>query len=66
MAKAVKSKVCKSCKKIYSETSQCPLCKGSTSSNVWRGVIQIIDSSKSYVAKKLDIHDNGLFALRVK
>jgi len=64
--KSIKYKACKNCKFIYKDKSQCPLCKSSQSSNIWRGVIFVFDHSKSQITKKLGINDNGRFALKVK
>lgn len=64
--KQIKYKCCKNCKHIYKDKNQCPLCKSSQSSNIWRGEIFVFDQTKSQIASKLGYNDNGRFALKVK
>ncbi|MAF99462.1 MAG: DNA-directed RNA polymerase subunit E'' [Nanoarchaeota archaeon] len=60
-----KRKVCKSCKAFVDE-STCPLCKGSSFSQVWQGRLFISDSTKSEIAEKIGITAKGEYAIKVK
>lgn len=56
---------CKKCNKIIFSKS-CPSCVGSQASKNWKGLALIINSSRSRIAKKLNIESNGAYALRVR
>ncbi|MCJ7488651.1 MAG: DNA-directed RNA polymerase, subunit E'' [Thermoplasmata archaeon] len=57
-------KACKSCNSM-TEEDKCPLC-GTDTSKEWQGYVVILDHTKSEIARRLDIHVNGKFALRVR
>ncbi|HUV25140.1 MAG TPA: transcription elongation factor subunit Spt4 [Methanomassiliicoccales archaeon] len=57
-------KACKHCSFI-TEEDNCPLCNNVTSKD-WTGYVIIVDHNKSEIAKRMDIHVNGKFALRVR
>ena len=57
-------KACKNCSAITDE-DKCPLCGGETSKD-WQGYVIIVDHPRSEIAKKMGIHVNGKFALRVR
>ncbi|NYT11991.1 MAG: DNA-directed RNA polymerase, subunit E'' [Methanomassiliicoccales archaeon] len=57
-------KACKHCSFI-SEEDTCPLCRNETSKD-WTGYVIIVDHNKSEIAKRMGIHVNGKFALRVR
>ncbi|MEW5760496.1 MAG: transcription elongation factor subunit Spt4 [Candidatus Thermoplasmatota archaeon] len=57
-------KACKKCR-LISEGDICPKCSGETSKD-WQGYLIIVDYTKSEIAKKLEINENGRFALRVR
>jgi len=57
-------KACKKCSTI-TEEDKCPLCGGETSKE-WQGYVVILDHSKSEIARRMGIHVNGKFALRVR
>jgi len=61
----MKRKVCKSCK-LFVEGDVCPVCKGNDFSNNWQGRIDIVDSNKSEIAKKIGITVKGEYALKVR
>jgi RNA polymerase subunit RPABC4/transcription elongation factor Spt4 len=56
---------CKKCSRIITSKS-CNYCGGAAASKSWKGVVLIINSSKSRVADKLKIESNGAYALRVR
>src|SRR5437773_762241 len=57
-------KACKNCGHVTDE-DKCPLCGGETSKD-WQGYVIIVDHQRSEIAKKMGIHVNGKFALRVR
>jgi len=56
---------CKKCNKLLT-TKSCLTCQGVQASKNWKGVVLIINSTKSTIAKKLKIESNGAYALRVR
>jgi DNA-directed RNA polymerase subunit E" len=58
-------KVCKDCKRFYTG-SECPNCKSSSVTDVWKGRFYILDTSKSEVAKNLGINLKGEYAIKVR
>lgn len=57
-------RACKNCSFI-TEEDVCPLCGNQTSKD-WQGYVIIIDHTKSEIAKRIGIHVNGKFALKVR
>lgn len=58
-------KACKQCR-ILLNGGTCPLCKNSDFSTSWNGRISMLDASKSSIAKKLSIADDGDYAIKVR
>ncbi len=58
-------KVCRKCK-IFVNGSECPLCKGTSFSENWKGRIAVLDSERSEIAKKIGIKSKGEYAIKVK
>jgi len=57
-------RACKTCNRITQE-KKCPVCNDDTSTK-WKGIIAITDHSKSEVSKKMNITENGEYALKVR
>lgn len=57
-------KACKNCNYI-SEEDICPRCGGQTSKE-WQGYLNVVDYTKSDIAKRMNITTNGRYALRVR
>ncbi len=57
-------KACKTCSFI-SEEDKCPRCAGDMSKE-WQGYVIIIDHTKSEIAKRMGINENGKYALKVR
>ena len=57
-------RACKRCSAV-TEEAKCPLCGGETSKE-WQGYVVILDHTKSEIARRMGIHVNGKFALRVR
>jgi len=60
-----KKKVCKRCK-VFVDGSECPLCKMSSFSVNWNGRIAFIDKDSSHIAEKMNVSENGEYAIKVK
>jgi len=61
----MKKKVCKKCK-LFVEGDECPICKGNQFSMNWQGRLNILDSNKSTISKKIGITSKGEYAIKVR
>jgi len=61
----MKKKVCKKCR-IFVEGDKCPICNGNQFSENWQGRINILDASKSEVAKKIGIEVKGEYVIKTR
>ncbi|MGM0510833.1 MAG: transcription elongation factor subunit Spt4 [Thermoplasmatota archaeon] len=59
-----KLKACKKCNHL-TEDKECPICGGEVARE-WQGYLIIVDHEHSEIARKMDIHVNGKFALKVR
>ncbi|MFA5771833.1 MAG: transcription elongation factor subunit Spt4 [Thermoplasmata archaeon] len=57
-------KACKNCHMI-TDQEKCPNCSGELSKE-WQGYCIILDYTRSEIAKKLQITNNGRYALRIR
>ena len=60
-----KKKVCKNCK-LFVEGNECPICHGTQFSNNWQGRLNILDASKSNIAKKINVTVKGEYAIKIR
>ncbi len=60
----MKRKACKKCK-IFVDGDECPICKGSQFATNWKGRINVLDSNKSDVAKKVGLTIKGEYTIKV-
>jgi len=60
---ALKKKVCKSCG-YFTDENVCPLCSSNSFADKFKGKVVIFDKNDSIVAKKLEIKNNGMFAIK--
>ena len=60
-----KKKVCKKCK-MFVEGPECPNCKSKQFSTNWQGRINVLDSEKLEIAKKIGIKLKGEYAIKVR
>jgi len=58
-------RACKQCK-ILVDSGVCPICKNSNFGTTWNGRVIVISAGKSAIAKKLTLHTNGDFAIKVR
>lgn len=61
----MKKKVCKKCK-IFVDGEVCPICKKNSFSTNWQGRLYFLDTSKSTIAKKINVELKGEYAIKVK
>jgi DNA-directed RNA polymerase subunit E" len=61
----MRGRACRDCYYIITKGSVCPVCKGTSFSTRWNGLLVIMDPEKSAVADKLNITKKGKYALRV-
>jgi len=65
MAKS-KDKACKICKTIYEEGEKCPNCDSKESTDSYKGRIVVLNHEKSLIAEKLNIKNEGNFAIKTR
>ncbi|MDN5327684.1 MAG: DNA-directed polymerase subunit [Candidatus Woesearchaeota archaeon] len=61
----MKKKFCKKCK-ILVKGDKCPICGGNSFTETYYGLVAVIDTNKSKIAKELDITIPGEYALKVR
>ncbi|MBI5393370.1 DNA-directed RNA polymerase subunit E'' [Candidatus Woesearchaeota archaeon] len=61
----MKKQICKRCK-LFVEAQQCPVCKDSNFANGWQGRIMVLNGTKSFIAKQVNMTHNGEYAIKVK
>ncbi len=57
-------KACKDCYTLTEENT-CPMCGGEVARE-WQGYLIILEHEHSDIARKMGIHANGKFALKVR
>jgi DNA-directed RNA polymerase subunit E" len=57
--------VCRECHRVVTGQT-CPICSSSNLSSDWSGMVIIIDSGRSEIAKKLDVKLPDRYALKVR
>lgn len=60
-----KQKACKLCNTIY-EGEKCPKCGSKDYSESFKGKIVVLNAEKSEIAKKINLKDNGNFAIKTR
>ena len=61
-----KQKACKICNTIYESGEKCPRCDSRENTEGFKGRIQVLNSEKSEIAKKLNLKDKGNFAIKTR
>jgi len=59
------TRACKTCRRL-AKGNMCPICKTSELTRNWKGILIVMDSTNSEVAKEAGITSPGKFAIRVK
>ena len=58
-------KVCKKCR-LFVDGQECPVCHGNAFTETWKGRLNILDTDKSEIAKKVGILVKGEYAIKVR
>jgi DNA-directed RNA polymerase subunit E" len=62
-----KPKACKKCKRILTpDATKCFYCGSEELTKLWKGEVIIIDPENSYIAKKLNIKEPGVYAVKMR
>jgi len=59
------SRACRTCKVITDENA-CPMCKSTDLSDDYSGLLVILDPESSQLAKKMEIKQEGRYALKIR
>jgi DNA-directed RNA polymerase subunit E" len=59
------SRACRNCK-IIIEENICPICKGTDLSDDYSGLLIVVDPEGSQMAQKMDIKNEGRYALKIR
>jgi DNA-directed RNA polymerase subunit E" len=59
------SRACRTCK-IITDENACPICRGTDLSDDYSGLLVIIDPEGSQLAGKMDLKQEGRYALRIR
>lgn len=65
MAKS-KEKACKICKAVYEGEDKCPSCGSKDFTETIKGKIVVTNPEKSEIARRLNIHEKGVFAIKTR
>ena len=60
------TKACRDCHLISEDTDKCPACHGANLSKDWLGFVVVTDVPHSVIAKKMQIDQQGKYALKVR
>jgi len=55
---------CPTCNRVYQDQQKCPKC-GTPLTRDWSGKVAIIEPEKSKIAKEMDTHIKGVYALKL-
>jgi transcription elongation factor SPT4 len=61
----VKQRACKLCKTIH-DTERCPSCEGKEHTESFKGRIVVLNPEKSEIAQKINITEEGNFAIKTR
>lgn len=61
----MKAKVCRTCK-IFVAEDLCPICRKSSFTNSYNGLITIIDAKRSKIAQKMGFEHNGEYVIKIR
>lgn len=59
------SRACRKCK-IIIDKSSCPICKGTDLSDDYSGLLIVLDPEGSQLAHKMEIKEEGRYALKIR
>ncbi len=58
-------KACRECK-LISRGNKCPVCNSSDMSDDFTGIVIIFDPENSEIARMMNVHTKGKYALRIR
>ena len=61
----MRPRACRTCK-IITEENACPICTSTDLSDDFSGLLIILDPENSELAEKIDIKEEGRYALRIR
>jgi len=59
-----KAKACKKCRFIYEDGEKCPKCGSPSSTENWKGKIEIVHPDKSEISKQLRLVEKGVYTIK--
>jgi len=59
------SRACRNCRIIIEEAS-CPICRGTELSDDFSGLLVVLDPEGSQLAEKMEIKEEGQYALKIR
>ena len=59
------NRACRTCK-IITEENACPICRSTDLSDDFSGLLVVLDPEGSQLAQKIDIKQEGQYALRIR
>jgi len=61
----MRPRACRTCK-IITEENACPICRSTDLSDDFSGLLIILDPENSQLAEKIDLKEEGKYALRIR
>jgi DNA-directed RNA polymerase subunit E" len=61
----MRPRACRTCK-IITEENACPICRSTDLSDDFSGLLIVLDPENSELAEKIDIKEEGRYALRIR
>jgi len=61
-----KPKACKICNAIVEEGDKCPKCGSKELADTFKGRVVVLNPEKSEIAKKLNLKEEGNFAIKTR
>ena len=61
----MRPRACRTCK-IITEENACPICKSTDLSDDFSGLLIVLDPENSQLAEKIDLKEEGKYALRIR
>jgi len=61
----MRPRACRTCK-IITEENACPICRSTDLSDDFSGLLIVLDPENSQLAEKIDLKEEGKYALRIR
>ena len=59
-----KARACKKCRFIFEEGDKCPKCGSNSTTDSWKGRIEIVNPEKSEIAQQLKLAEKGIYTIK--